>query len=66
MIIVMTGFFVLLTIVIQIYNKMIRIKYTVEAKQHLIQESYYTLEKMNIELKNYNIDFEEYYNRKMV
>jgi len=66
MIIVMTVFFILITIVIQVYIKMIHIKHNVEAKQTLIENSYFMLEKINIELKNYTIDYEEYYNRKLV
>lgn len=65
-VVVMTGFFLLLVIILQLYQKMIRIKYGVEAKQNLIQQSYYMLEKINVELKDFTIDYEEYYNRQMV
>jgi len=65
-VIVMTGFFVLLVIILQLYQKMIRLKYWVEAKQNLIQQTYYMLEKINVELKDFTIDYEEYFNRQMV
>jgi len=66
MIIVLMGFFILMTIVLQVYLKMIKLKHHVEAKQTLIQNSYYMFEKINIEIKDFTIDYEEYYNRKMV
>lgn len=66
MIIAMTSFFVLLTIVLNIYTKMIKLKYTIQAKTNIIQDSYYTIEKINLLLKDYTIDYEEYFNRKNV
>ncbi len=66
MLIVMTGFLILITIIFSLYISLIKIKYKVEARELLIQNSYYTMEKLNLELKNYWIDYEEYFNRKMV
>ncbi|NOZ43955.1 MAG: prepilin-type N-terminal cleavage/methylation domain-containing protein [bacterium] len=66
MIIVMTGFFLLLTIVIQMYMRLMRSKYDVEARQNILQESYFMLEKFNEEIKDFGIDYEEYYNRSLV
>jgi len=66
MMIVMTGFFLLLTVIIQLYIWIVKAKYGVQARQNLLQESYYTLEKLNVELKDFNIDYEEYFNRKRV
>lgn len=42
---------------------MLRVKYNVEARQTLLQDSYYIMEKVNILIKDYTIDYEEYYNR---
>ena len=66
MIIVMTGFFLLLAVVMQMYMSIVKSKHGVQARQDLLQTSYYTLERLNVELKNYQIDYEEYFNRKMV
>jgi len=66
MIVVMTIFFLLLVVIVEIYRQMITIKNTTDAKQTLIQESYYILEKINVEMKNYSIDYEEYFNRSRV
>jgi len=64
--IVMTGFFLLLTVLIQVYIGIVKSKYGVQARQHLLQESYYTLEKLNIEIKDFSIDYEEYFNRQQI
>ncbi len=45
---------------------MIRLKYNIQARTNVTQDSYYTIEKINILLKNYTIDYEEYFNRKNV
>ena len=66
MIVVLTMFFVLMSIVIWFYIKMIWWKYSIQARQTLIQNSYYIFENINLELKNFTIDYEEYFNRKMV
>lgn len=63
MIVVMTMFFILLSLIIVMYNRMLRVKYNVEARQTLLQDSYYIMEKVNILIKDYTIDYEEYYNR---
>lgn len=65
-ILVIVGFFLLMGLVIWVYKNMVKLKYNVDAKQTLIQNSYYMFEKINLELKDYTIDYEEYYNRKNV
>ena len=45
---------------------MMNVKYTIQAKQSLIQESHDVVEKINLLLKNYTIDYEEYFNRQRV
>lgn len=52
--------------VISFYFKMMRIKIDAEARALLLQNSYYTFEKLNVMLQNYTIDYEEYFNRRMV
>lgn len=66
MIIVMTAFFLLMVIIVQMYTKIVQIKYWVEARQTILQNSYYMIEKLNVELKDFGIDYEEYFNRKLV
>lgn len=66
MLIVMTGFFILLALLVQIYMRLVMLKHGVDARQTIIQNSYYMLEKINVELKDFTIDYEEYFNRSMV
>ena len=65
-IISITIFFVLLVVIISLYTKMLRLKYTIQAKQSLIQNSYNAMEKINLILKDYTVDYEEYFNRQNV
>lgn len=43
---------------------MLRLKYNIQARTNITQDSYYVIEKINILLKDYTIDYEEYFNRK--
>lgn len=52
--------------ILSIYSKMIVTKVDVEAKQSLIQNSYSMLEKLSVVIKDYTIDYEEYFNRRIV
>lgn len=65
-IIAITSFFLLLVIIINIYTKMINIKYNIQAKTNITQDAYFIGEKINLILKDYTIDYEEYFNRKNV
>ncbi len=65
-IIAVTCFFLLLAVIINIYTRMIKIKYNIQARTNVIQDSYYAVEKINLLLKDYTIDYEEYFNRKNV
>lgn len=51
------------TVVIILYIRMMAIKSEMEWKQTLIQSSYNMLERINVLMQNYTIDYEEYYNR---
>jgi len=65
-IIAITCFFLLLAAIINIYTKMIRLKYNIQARTNVTQDSYFAIEKINLLLKDYTIDYEEYFNRKNV
>lgn len=66
MIIAITWFFILMVVVLAAYMQILNTRDSVDARQNLIQESYYTMEKFNIFLKDFRIDYEEYFNRSMV
>jgi hypothetical protein len=55
-----------MTAVINIYTRMIRLKYNIQARINVTQDSYFAIEKINLMLKDYTIDYEEYFNRKNV
>ena len=65
-IISITIFFIIFVTVISIYQKMLNIKYNIQAKQTLIQWSNDVVEKINLILRDYTIDYEEYFNRQRV
>ena len=45
---------------------MIRLKHNIQARTNITQDSYLVIEKINLLLKDYTIDYEEYFNRKNV
>lgn len=59
-------FSILIGVVFTVYNRMINIKVNVEARQTLIDRSYFLMEKLQVVMADYTIDYEEYYNRKIV
>lgn len=61
-----TIFFLIMTTVLGVYRQMVTIKADSSARQALIQQSYFTLEKINTLLRDYSIDYEEYFNRQLV
>lgn len=56
----------ILTITISVYFQMSRIKMEVWMKQTLIKGTYDIVEKLNITVRDYTLDYEEYFNRKVV
>jgi len=60
------GFSLLMVVVFGIFQKFIVLKYNAQARGSLIENSYFALEKINLLLKDYTIDYEEYFNRQMV
>ena len=65
-IIAITSFFLLLVIIINIYAKMMQLKYNIQARTNITQDAYLVIEKINLLLKDYTIDYEEYFNRKNI
>ncbi len=65
-IIAITSFFLLLVVIVSIYTRMMKLKYNIQARTNIIQDSYMLGEKINLLLKDYTIDYEEYFNRKNV
>lgn len=65
-IVAVTSFFLLLTVITTTYLRMITLKYNIQARTNVTQDSYYAIEKINLLLKDYTIDYEEYFNRKNV
>ena len=43
-----------------------KLKYNIQARTNITQNSYLAIEKINLLLKDYTIDYEEYFNRKNV
>ena len=56
----------LIPLVIEIYGSIQKQKQEIDVKQQLLFQGYELLEKMNILMQNYTIDYEEYFNRTMV
>lgn len=62
----MTSFFILLVVILTMYSKMIHLKYNIQARTNITQDTYFAIEKINLLLKDYTIDYEEYFNRKNI
>ena len=60
------GFSLLMMIVFGVFQKFMTLKYNAQARGNLIEISYFTLEKLNLLIKDYTIDYEEYFNRRNV
>jgi len=61
-----TWFFLLMTIVINAYLWILTFRYSFQARSKLIETTYYMFEKVNLLLRDYTIDYEEYFNRSYV
>lgn len=61
-----TLFFLILVNLIAIYNRMLDLKTTIQVKQSLVQNAYTIMERMQWLIKDYTIDYEEYFNRRTV
>ena len=66
MLIVMVIFSMMITIVSGIFVYVYKTKGSLEARQTVTKESYFFLEKLQVMIKDYTIDYEEYWNRQQV
>lgn len=66
MLLTIVVFSILIGVVFTIYNRMINIKINVEARQTLIDRSYFLMEKLHVLMADYTVDYEEYYNRRII
>jgi Tfp pilus assembly protein PilE len=55
-----------MVIILSFYFKTLDIKVQTLARQDLMKSSYFIFEKLNILMKDYKIDYEEYFNRRVV
>jgi type II secretory pathway component PulJ len=56
----------LLPTIFLVYNQIQKTKLEIDIRQQLVQQTYEFLERMNVLMQDYTIDYEEYFNRKMV
>jgi hypothetical protein len=56
----------MITIVSGIFVYVYKTKGSLEARQTVTKESYFFLEKLQVMIKDYTIDYEEYWNRQQV
>jgi hypothetical protein len=66
MLIAMTIFFIMITVVTTIFIYIYKTKGSLEARQTITKESYFFLEKLQVMIKDYTVDYEEYRNRQKV
>lgn len=53
----------LFTIILSLYTSMLTTRVEIQARQSLIENSYFMLERLNVLMSDFWIDYEEYYNR---
>lgn len=63
---VLSWFIVLIGVIFWLYQSLFAIKSNVSARQALVEQTYYTLERIQILLQDFTIDYEEYRNRQNV
>lgn len=66
MVITLVIFGIVFGILFALFLRIIRIKADIEVRQTLIKTTYDVMEQLNTKLKDYTIDYEEYFNRDMV
>ena len=57
---------IVLTVILQIYFSILKTRTDIYAKSTLVKNTNNVVEKLNIMMKNYTIDYEEYFNRRIV
>lgn len=65
MVISLMIFWIIFGAIMTIYSRMLNVKREFDARNHLMTTTYTILEKLNIILKDYTIDYEQYFNRRM-
>lgn len=65
MVLALMIFWLIFGAIMSIYTRMINVKREFDARNQLLTSTYTMLEKINILLKDYTIDYEEYFNRSM-
>lgn len=66
LIVSMTIFFMLITVVLVFFLELSKLKNSINAKQSLLEQSYFVMERIQILMEDYSIDYEEYFNRRLV
>jgi len=59
-------FFIMMVAILSAYRGILRFKYIFQAKASILENTYYMMEKVNVLLKDYTIDYDEYFNRSRV
>ena len=65
MVMALVVFGIIFSSVMTIYTRMINVKREFDARNYLLTTTYTMVEKLNILMKDYTIDYEEYFNRRM-
>lgn len=65
MVVALVIFGLIFSAIMTIYTRMINVKREFDARNYLLSTTYNMVEKMNILLKDYTIDYEQYFNRRM-
>jgi len=61
-----TLFFIIMVSILSAYRGILKFKYIFQAKANILETTYYMMEKVNLILKDYTIDYDEYFNRSRV
>ena len=64
--IAITIFSIMFSVIFSVYSHLSKTKLSLDARSLVITTSYDLVEKINVILQNYTIDYEEYFNRSMV
>lgn len=64
--IVLSSFALLVTIVFGIYQWLLRINQNINVQQFLIEETHHTVERLHTLIQDFTVDYEEYRNRRVI
>jgi len=65
-ILVLSWFVIIIGVVFGLYQGLFSIKNNISSKQLVIEQTYYTMERIQVLLQDFTIDYEEYRNRQLV